>query len=43
MSFYLAGNGLLDANGGFAFSPDFSSLDAGQTAPVNDVTVIPLK
>ena len=43
VSFYLAGNGLLDANGGFAFSPDFSSLYVGQTAPINDVTVIPLK
>ena len=43
VSFYLAGNGLLDANGGFAFSPDFSLLYVGQTAPINDVTVIPLK
>ena len=43
VSFYLAGNGLLDANGGFAFSPDFSLLYVGQTAPINDVTKIPLK
>ncbi len=43
LSYYVAGNGLLDANGGFAFSPDFSSLYVGQTAPINDVTVISLK
>lgn len=43
LSFYLAGNGILYANGGFAFSPDFSLLYVGQTAPTNDVTVIPLK
>ena len=43
LSYYVAGNGLLDANGGFAFSPDFSSLYVGQTAPINDVTIIPLK
>ena len=42
-SFYLAGNGITDANGGFAFSPDFSLLYVGQTQPINDVTVIPLK
>ena len=43
VSFYLAGNGILYANGGFAFNPDFSLLYVGQTAPINDVTVIPLK
>lgn len=43
VSYYVAGNGLLDANGGFAFSPDFSLLYVGQTSPINDVTVIPLK
>ncbi len=43
LSFYLSGNGILNANGGFAFSPDFSLLYVGQTAPTNDVTVIPLK
>jgi hypothetical protein len=43
LSFYVAGNGIMDANGGFAFSPDFSLLYVGQTQPINDVTVIPLK
>ncbi|MGC8580569.1 MAG: IPT/TIG domain-containing protein [bacterium] len=43
LSFYVAGNGITYANGGFAFSPDFSLLYVGQTAPINDVTVIPLK
>jgi len=43
LSFYVAGNGITYANGGFAFSPDFSLLYVGQTSPINDVTVIPLK
>lgn len=43
LSFYVAGNGITHANGGFAFSPDFSLLYVGQTNPINDVSVIPLK
>lgn len=43
LSYYVAGNGLLNANGAFAFSPDFSFLYVGQLAPNNDVTAIPLK
>ena len=43
MSFYVSGNGITYANGGFAFSPDFSLLYVGQSNPINDVTAIPLK
>ncbi len=43
LSFYVAGNGITNANGAFTFNPAFSILYVGQLAPNNDVTAIPLQ
>ncbi len=43
LSYYVAGNGITNANGGFAFNPAFSILYVGQLSPNNDITAIPLK